>query len=208
MTIEKKSLLWRLNKSKNMITTKNKNGTFDLSGLTEREAFAILALTGETSYEIGYSLYKSILSHFPKFVEIYNKEGGVFKNGLVGVPIADKFDKIFNLNKSVVAPVPVESPKISTFESGNKQVLVRDSKGRFIGKKWVARFSYPSSQYPYQYIARTVIVEKNSDGRKGPNSSPTLPIKGRDAARNNEFRNFSPYKIVGVVNWSYEYPKV
>jgi len=195
-----------------MITTKNKNGTFDLSGLTEREAFAILALTGETCCEIGYTIYKTISSHFPKFIEVYNKEGGVFKNGLVGVPVADKFDKIFNLNKSV-APVVVntvnpclETKPIAVSVPAKKQTLVRDSKGRFIGKKWVARFIYPESRYPYNYIGRIVTVEKNSDGRTGPQSSTYLPIKGRDAVRNNEFRNFSPSKIIGNVSWSYEYP--
>jgi hypothetical protein len=74
-----------------------------------------------------------------------------------------------------------------------------------MAKKWVARFAYPSSKYPYNNVARTVIVEKNSDGRKNPSSSTYLPIKGRDLARNGEFRNFAPGKIVGFVRWTQEY---
>jgi len=191
-----------------MITTKNTNGTFSLNGLTEREAFAILALTGETSCHIGYSIYNSILSHFPKFLETYKKEGAIFTNGLLGVTVTDKFDRAFDLNKSVVSSVPVETSKVSTFESGNKQVLVRDSKGRFIGKKWVARFAYPDSRNPFNYINRVVIVEKDSDGRVGPQGDKDLPIKGCDLSRNGSFRYFSSNKIVGNVVWSYEYPNL
>jgi len=188
---------------KNVI--KNDDGTLDLLGLSKVEAFTLLVLTGNTCTSLTDDVYTHLKEMFPDYdYEALEEQLREKANPSTFCDINDlklikeAAEKLFKKHEIVNVKRTSAFVNVSALPR-------RDSKGRFMTKKWVARFVYPSSNYPYNNVSRAVIVEKNSDGRKNPSDPTYLPIKGRDLARSGQFRNFTPYKIVGPVRWSREY---
>lgn len=193
-----------------MKITRNNDGTFNLAGVPERQLFAIHMFAGNANSQITYSILKETVEIFP-INSLYNY--GLLATNIPGVAL--EFEKAYSAYKSaksVARPDVLASDLTGAFSrvgdtKQNHLTQKRGKNGRFIAKKWVARFNYPDSQNWWVLVRRAVIID-SKDGnasRINPQSSDLLPIVGRDMARNHEWRNFSSNKIIGAVKWSQEY---
>ena len=181
-----------------MNVTRNTDGTFNLNGITELEAFSLLALTGNVygGFETTDNAFSALSPLFPEYVK------GVYANHAIVYPCR------INLNKNELEAAfqkcrntkPVAQKPVSTQR--------RDASGRFEKKVWVARFYYPDSSKPSYHtsnlVYRTLIT--NLTGKRKP-AFYSDSIDGIDLTR-GAFRRFSLSKIKGgqnAIRWTKEY---
>lgn len=176
-----------------MKATRNKDGTIDLTGLSEKNAFGLMVLVGNTRILNDVTCVWGHLNPlFPKFMRdnVWNK----FKILKESIVINEgEFEKAFA--STTEFPVPAQPVKAQSNQR-------RDANGRFAKKVWVARFDYPDSNHPWVYVRRTVLT--NLNGKRNP-IIVSNSIEGKDLARNGEFRKFSLNKIINGVQWKKEY---
>lgn len=99
------------------------------------------------------------------------------------------------------------SDKHLVFSSSPPSLPKRDSKGRFMARKWVAYFTYPDSRYGYD-VARELVTDYEGDthpyfdaGDVGRNG---MTVEGYDRSR-DAYRKFLVDRMTSHITWKKEY---